>query len=83
MPVGLRAVIIQWNLNGPRIIAYGNKSLTDCVKRYCQTEKDALALVWAFEHFAIYLYGKDNFELITDHKPLEIILNLDPDFVLV
>lgn len=47
--------------------------MTDCEKKYCQTEKEALALVWAVEHFAIYLYRKDKFELISDHKPLEII----------
>lgn len=72
-PVGLGAVLIQTDSNGPRIIAYGNKSLTECERRYCQTEKEALALVWAVEHFHIYLYGKNNFDLITDHKPLEII----------
>nr|CAH7725339.1 unnamed protein product [Callosobruchus chinensis] len=72
-PVGLGAVLIQFDSNGPRIIAYGNKSLTDSERRYCQTEKEALALVWSVEHFKIYLYGKDEFELVTDHKPLEII----------
>lgn len=71
-PVGLGAVLIQTNSNGPRVIAYGNKSLTDCEKRYCQTEKEALALVWAVEHFKIYLFGKE-FELVSDHKPLETI----------
>ncbi|KAL7291197.1 hypothetical protein TKK_0015038 [Trichogramma kaykai] len=71
-PVGLGAVLIQIDNNGPRIIAFGNKSLTDCEKRYCQTEKEVLALVWAVEHFKIYLFGKV-FELITDHKPLEVI----------
>ena len=65
-------MLIQHDSKGPRIIAYGNKSLTECEKRYCQTEKEALALVWAVEHFDIYLYGKQ-FELISDHKPLEII----------
>ncbi|XP_055907549.1 uncharacterized protein K02A2.6-like [Eupeodes corollae] len=59
----------------PRIIAYGNKCLSDCEKRYCQTEKEALALVWGVEHFHIYLYGLD-FELVTDHKPLETIFGL-------
>lgn len=62
-PVGLGAVLIQIGSNAPRIIAYGNKSLTDCEKRYCQTEKEALALVWAVEHFKIYFFGKE-FELI-------------------
>lgn len=72
-PVGLGCALIQLNNSGPRIIAFGNKSLTDCEKRYCQTEKEALALVWAVEHFHMYLYGKHEFELVTDHKPLEII----------
>lgn len=74
-PVGLGAVLIQIDGKGPRVIAYGNKSLTDCEKRYCQTEKEALALVWAVEHFKIYLLGKE-FDLISDHKPLETIFGL-------
>lgn len=71
-PVELGAVLIQHDSRGPRIISFGNKSLTETEKRYCQTEKEALALVWAVEHFYMYLYGKE-FELITDHKPLEVI----------
>lgn len=74
-PVGLGAVLIQYDETGPRIIAFGNKSLTDVEKRYCQTEKEALALVWAIEHFHMYLYGK-TFELVTDHKPLEVIFGI-------
>lgn len=72
-PVGLGAVLVQSDTHGPRIIAYGNKTLTECERRYCQTEKEAYALVWAVEHFDIFLYGKE-FELITDHKPLEFII---------
>lgn len=71
-PVGLGAVLVQINKNGPRIIAFGNKTLSSCERRYCQTEKEALALVWAVEHFNMFLYGKA-FDLITDHKPLEVI----------
>lgn len=71
-PVGLGAVLIQINEHGPRVIAYANKSLSDVEKRYAQTEKEALALVWATERFHFYLYGRP-FELITDHKPLETI----------
>ena len=41
-------------------------------RRYSQTEKEALALVWACERFNIYVYGR-KFELETDHKPLECI----------
>lgn len=73
-PVGLGAVLVQFDAHGPRVIAFANKSLTDVEKRYCQTEKEALALVWAIEHFKMYLFGK-KFELVTDHKPLEVIFS--------
>lgn len=71
-PVGLGAVLIQVNKQGPRIISYASKSLSAAEKRYAQIEKEALALVWAVERFHFYLYGR-TFELITDHKPLETI----------
>lgn len=72
-PVGLGAVLVQLNKsNESRIIMYASKSLSDIEKRYAQTEKEALALVWAVERFYFYIYGKE-FDLITDHKPLEFI----------
>lgn len=74
-PVALGAVLVQFQTESddePRIISYASKSLTSTEKRYCQTEKEALALVWAVEKFSVYLIGR-NFELETDHKPLEII----------
>ncbi|KXJ77544.1 hypothetical protein RP20_CCG007238 [Aedes albopictus] len=74
-PVALGAVLLQFEGptdEQPRPIAYASKSLTATERRYCQTEKEALALVWSVERFAIYLYGR-TFELETDHKPLEAI----------
>ncbi|XP_055847378.1 uncharacterized protein K02A2.6-like [Episyrphus balteatus] len=71
-PIGLGAVLIQLKESDPRVISYASKSLSDIEKRYAQTEKDPLALVWGTERFHYYLYGRE-FELITDHKPLEII----------
>ena len=47
-------------------------SLTDVEKKYSQTEKEALAIVWSVEHFHLFLYG-NQFTLVTDHKPLEVI----------
>ncbi|KAL4231673.1 hypothetical protein ACF0H5_009252 [Mactra antiquata] len=66
--VGLGAVLIQ----NDKVISYASRSLSDIEKRYSTTEKEALAIVWACEKYNTYLYGT-NFELITDHKPLEII----------
>lgn len=73
-PVGLGAVLIQFNNDQPRVISYASKSLSETEMRYCQTEKEALALVWAAERFHFYLYGR-SFELVTNHKPLEVIFS--------
>lgn len=50
-PVGLGCVLIQFKNNDPRIISYANRSLTGPELNYAQTEKEALALVWAVERF--------------------------------
>uniref|UniRef100_A0A1L8DIS4 RNA-directed DNA polymerase n=3 Tax=Nyssomyia neivai TaxID=330878 RepID=A0A1L8DIS4_9DIPT len=72
-PVGLGAVLVQFDSKEiAHIIAYASKSLSKIEKKYCQTEREALALVWAVEKFAVYLIGRI-FELETDHKPLEAI----------
>lgn len=69
-PVGLGAILIQKERTGEeRIIMFASKSLSETERRYCQTEKEALAIVWAVERFHYYLYGH-KFTLITDHKPL-------------
>lgn len=72
-PVGLGAVLVQKNHSGQyRVICYASKTLTVTEQKYAQTEREALALVWACEKFYYYLYGK-SFWLITDHKPLVVI----------
>ena len=71
-PVGLGAVLTQKQKNGPRVICYASRSLTDTERRYSQTEKEAQALVWACEKFHPYVYGVP-FDLVADHKPLEVI----------
>lgn len=54
----------------PRIIAYASKSLTEVERRYYQTEREALGIVWAVEKFHTYLFGA-SFEIVTDCKVLE------------
>ena len=71
-PVGLGAVLTQQQGGVWRVISYASRSLTDVERRYSQTEKEALALVWACERFSMYVSGQ-SFELETDHKPLERI----------
>ena len=71
-PVGLSAVLIQLQGVEWRGVAYVSRGLTDVERRYSQTEREGLALVWACERFKMYIF-RGNFELETDHKPLEYI----------
>ena len=71
-PSGLGAVILQHQEYQWRPIAYALRCLNDVERWYSQTEKEALALVWACKRFNLYVYGR-KFELETDHRPHEVI----------
>jgi len=72
-PVGLDAILSRQQSDECfKPVMYASRSLSDVERRYSQTEKEALAVVWACERFRLYLYGLE-FELVTDHKPLECI----------
>ena len=72
LPVGLGAVLVQIQEDGPRIISYDSRSLTDVEQRHCQTEREALSLVWDCEKSKAYLLGI-RFDLVKDHEPLKTI----------
>ena len=69
-PVGLGAILTQTQLGVVRPVAYASRTLTAVDRRYSQTEREALAVVWGCEKF--HLYGT-TFDLLSDHKPLEVI----------
>ena len=75
-PFGLSAILAQYTPGQAdrNIVAYISRSLSDVECRYSQTEKEALAIVWAMEKLYLYLSG-GHFTLITDCKPIEMILN--------
>lgn len=73
-PVGLGAVLIQKSGNQPRIISFASKSLTETERKYPQTQREALGVVWGIERFYFYLFGLE-FVLFTDHKTLEYIFH--------
>ena len=56
-PFGLGVVLQQGNGADVHLIAYPSRTLTDVERRYPQTEKEALAVVWACERSHIYLNG--------------------------
>ena len=75
-PVGLSAILSQRTpgQNDCQVIAYASRSLSDVERRYSQTGKEALAIVWAIERLHLYLYRKQ-FTLYTDCKPVQMIFN--------
>ena len=52
-PVGLGAVLAQKQGGEFRVIMYARRSLTDVQRRYSQTEREALAIVWAYDAFIL------------------------------
>lgn len=72
-PVGLGAILSHQTSQGERPIAYASRSLTGAERNYSQIEKEGLAIVFGLNRFHQYLYGR-HFTLITDNKPLSLIL---------
>ena len=76
-PVGLEAILAKQEadgLLGP--ITFSSRSTTDVESRYCQTEREALAVLWGCQHFHHYVFDK-HIVINTDHKPLVRLLSLN------
>ena len=71
-PVGLGAVLLKRHDRINRPIASASRTLSPVERRYSQTEKEGPGLAWACERFQYYVFGIP-FELLTDHKPIEVI----------
>ena len=71
---GIGAVLSQVQNGKEHPIAYASRQLKDAETRYHTTEKEALAIVYAIEHFKHYLQDKP-FEVITDHAALQWLKN--------
>ena len=52
-PSGLGALLTQ----DGRVISYASRALSSVESRYSQTEREMLAVIWAIEHYHLYLYG--------------------------
>ena len=66
-------MLIQEKDDVSRAVCYASRSLSDVERRYSQTEKEALGVVWGFERFNLYLQGLESFDLVTDQEPLKVI----------
>ena len=71
-PVGLGTVLLQNQKGVFKVVSHASRCLSDVERRYSQTEREALSIVWACERFHVYLYGI-KFKVLSDHKPLEVI----------
>ena len=69
--VGLGAMLMQQQPDQSwKVVTYISRGLSPVEQRYSQTEREALAIVWALEKLHIFVYGAE-FVVISDHKPLK------------
>jgi len=72
---GLSAALLLRTDKGILSVLFISPTMTETEKRYCQTEKDALAIKWSKERLRIYLLGAPRFRIMTAHKPLVPLFN--------
>ena len=73
--VALGAYLSQVHHNGvERTVAFASRTLSATERAYSTSEREALACIWACEHWHYYLYGR-HFTLRTDHSALKALLS--------
>lgn len=55
-------------------IAFASRALTAGERKFTITEREALAIIWGFEKFRYYLFGRHTI-VVTDHKALSFLLS--------
>jgi len=75
-PTGISGILTQRDNDKASytIISYASGALSSVESHYSQTGIEGLALVWAIEHFRLFLLGTE-FDVVTDHRALEAIFN--------
>lgn len=70
-------MLVQKALNGSeQPIAYATHTLGASERNYAQIDRESLVVVFGVERFHQYLAGRE-FIVITDHKPLLGLFNID------
>ena len=77
---GIGYALLQEHGGGQlQLVQCGSRFLTDTEACYATIELELLAVTWAASKCKFYLTGLQNFELVTDHRPLIPIINLRHD----
>ena len=75
--VGAGAVLLQSDGNGfERPVCYFSKKFKQYQLHYSVIEKEALALIWALQHFDVYIGAGAPLVVYTDHNPLTFLKSL-------
>ena len=71
--LAIGAVLGQREEGKPYVVYYASKTLNEAQRNYTTTDKELLAMVYAFEKFRAYLVGSD-IVIFTDHSALKYLL---------
>ena len=76
--VGAGAVLLQADVSGiERPVSFFSKKFNDYQLNYSVIEKEALALIWALQHFEVYVgSGVVPIVVYTDHNPLTFLRSM-------
>ena len=76
--MGAGAVLLQADVSGvERPVSFFSKKLNDYQLNYSVIEKEALALIWALQHFEVYVgSGVVPIVVYTDHNPLTFLRSM-------
>lgn len=74
---GIGGVLTQTLDGQEKVIAYMSKSLSQQERNYSATEREALAVLIAVEHWRCYLDNGLKFTVYTDHSSLKWFLNIN------